>query len=54
MTFSDYQKLEVKEKPLEELNIDTETKRLKELCEITEASHQGAKFRRFFEKKKKN
>ena len=53
MTFSDYQKLEVKEKPLEELNIDTETKRLKELCEITEANHPGAKFRRFFEDMKK-
>ena len=53
ITFSEYQKLEVKEKTLEELNNDIELKRLKELCEITDSNHPGAKFRRLFEDMKK-
>ena len=53
MTFAEYQKLEQKEKTLEELNIDIEIQRLKELCELTDSNHPGAKFRRLFEDMKK-
>ena len=53
MTYTEYQKLEVKEKTLEELNTDIEIKKLKELCEITDSNHPGAKFRRLFEDMKK-
>ena len=49
MTFAEYQKLEQKDKPLEELNKDIELQRLKVLCELTDAHHPGAKFRRLFE-----
>ena len=42
-----------KDKTLEELNYDIEAERLKQLCEITDASHPGSKFRRFFEDMKK-
>ena len=53
MTYTEYQKLEVKEKTLEELNTDIEIKKLKELCEITDSNHPGAKFRRLFEDMRK-
>ena len=53
MKDSDYQKLEPKEKTLEEINGEIESKRLKELFEITEPNHPGAKFRRFFEDMRK-
>ena len=53
MTFSEYQKLEQKDKPLEELNKDIELQRLKDLCELTDSHHPGAKFRRLFEDMKK-
>ena len=53
ITNNDYQKMEPKEKSLEELNNDIEVQKLKELCEITDASHPGAKFRRLFEDMKK-
>mgnify|MGYP003571339524 CR=1 FL=1 len=53
MTFAEYQKLEQKDKPLEELNQDIELQRLKVLCELTDAHHPGAKFRRLFEDMKK-
>ena len=46
--------MEQKEKTLEELNNDIEARRLKELCQITDASHPGSKFRTFFEDMKKN
>ena len=45
--------MEQKDKTLEELNFDIEAQRLKQLCEITDASHPGSKFRRFFEDMKK-
>ena len=45
--------MEQKDKTLEELNYDIEAQRLKQLCEITDASHPGSKFRRFFEDMKK-
>ena len=45
--------MEQKEKTLEELNNDIEARRLKELCQITDASHPGSKFRTFFEDMKK-
>ena len=53
MKDSDYQKLEPKEKTLEEINGEIESKRLKELFEITEPNHPGAKFRRSFEDMRK-
>ena len=53
MTFAEYQKLEQKEKTLEELNIDIEIQRLKELWELTDSNHPGEKFRRLFEDMKK-
>ena len=43
----------MKEKTIEEINTEIESKRLKELCEITEPSHPGSKFRRLFEDMKK-
>ena len=53
ITYSDYQKIEAKEKTLEEMNSETEMNRVKELCEITEANHPGAKFKRLFEDMRK-
>ena len=53
MTDSEYQKIEQKEKTLEEINREIELNRLKELFEITEPNHPGAKFRRFFEDMRK-
>ena len=53
ITYADYQKLEQKEKSLEELNNDIEIQRLKELCQITDSGHPGAKFRRLFEDMRK-
>ena len=53
ITYNEYQKMEQKEKTLEELNNDIEMQKLNELCEITEANHPGAKFRRLFEDMKK-
>lgn len=53
ITYNDYQKIEAKEKTLEEMNSETELNRVKELCEITEANHPGAKFRRLFEDMRK-
>ena len=53
MKESDYQKLEPKEKTFEEINGEIESQRLKELYEITEPNHPGAKFRRFFEDMRK-
>ena len=53
MTDSEYQKIEPKEKTLEEINREIELNRLKELFEITEPNHPGAKFRRFFEDMRK-
>ena len=49
MTEADYQKLENKEKTLDEINNEINSNKLKELIEITEPNHVGAKFRRFFE-----
>ena len=49
MIDADYQKLENKEKTLEEINEEIKKNRLKELIDITEPNHPGAKFRRFFE-----
>ena len=53
MKDSEYQKIEQKEKTLEEINEEIESNRLKELFEITEPNHPGAKFRRFFEDMRK-
>ena len=53
MKDSDYQKLENKDKTLEEINEEIEYNRLKELFDITEPNHPGAKFRRFFEDMRK-
>ena len=53
MNEQDYQKLEQKEKSLEEINKESEIKKLTELFQITEPNHPGAKFRRFFEDMKK-
>ena len=53
MKDSEYQKIERKEKTLEEINEEIESNRLKELFEITEPNHPGAKFRRFFEDMRK-
>ena len=53
MTDSEYQKIIQKEKTLEEINREIELNRLKELFEITEPNHPGAKFRRFFEDMRK-
>ena len=53
LTYNEYQKIEQKDKTLEELNNDIEFKRLKEICEITEVNNPGAKFRRMFEDMKK-
>ena len=53
MSDTDYQKIEQKEKTLEEINREIELNRLKELFEITEPNHPGAKFRRFFEDMRK-
>ena len=53
MKENDYQKMEPKEKTLEEINGEIESNRLKELFEITEPNHPGAKFRRFFEDMRK-
>ena len=49
MTQDDYQKIEAKEKSLDEINEQIECDKLKELLEITDAGHPGAKFSRFFE-----
>ena len=53
MTILEYQKLEQKEKTLDEINKEAETKKLTELFQITEPNHPGAKFRRFFEDMRK-
>ena len=53
MTEADYQKIEQKDKTLEEMNKETELKKLTELFQITEPNHPGAKFRRFFEDMRK-
>ena len=53
MKENDYQKMEPKEKSLDEINRGIESNRLKELFEITEPNHPGAKFRRFFEDMRK-
>ena len=49
MSDSDYQRLEPKEKSLEQINSEIELNKLKELFEMTEPNHPGAKFRRIFE-----
>jgi len=53
LTEADYQKIEQKDKTLEEMNKETELKKLTELFQITEPNHPGAKFRRFFEDMRK-
>ena len=53
MSDSDYQRLEPKEKSLEQINSEIELNKLKELFEMTEPNHPGAKFRRIFEDMRK-
>lgn len=53
LTYNDYLKIEPKEKTLEEMNTDIETQKLKELFEMTDTNHPGAKFKRLFEDMKK-
>jgi hypothetical protein len=45
--------LEQKEKPLEEMNKERYSQKIRELCDIVEANHAGTKFKRMFEDMRK-
>ena len=53
LTQEEYDSLEQKEKSLEEMNQDRNSQKIKELCDIVEANHAGAKFKRMFEDMRK-
>ena len=53
MTQEEYDSLEQKEKSLEEMNQERNSQKIKELCDIVEANHAGAKFKRMFEDMRK-
>ena len=45
--------MEQKEKPLEEMNKERYSQKIRELCDIVEANHAGTKFKRMFEDMRK-
>lgn len=45
--------MEQKDKSLEDLNIERNSKKIQELCDIVEVNHAGAKFKRMFEDMRK-
>ena len=49
----EYDALEQKEKPLEEMNKERYSQKIRELCDIVEANHAGTKFKRMFEDMRK-
>ena len=53
LTQEEYDSLEQKEKSLEEMNQERNSEKIKELCDIVEANHAGAKFKRMFEDMRK-
>ena len=53
LTQEEYDSLEQKEKSLEEMNQERYSQKIKELCDIVEANHAGAKFKRMFEDMRK-
>ena len=53
LTQEEYDSLEQKEKSLEEMNQERKSEKIKELCDIVEANHAGAKFKRMFEDMRK-
>jgi len=53
LTQEEYDSLEQKEKSLEEMNQERNSQKIKELCDIVEANHAGAKFKRMFEDMRK-
>ena len=53
LTQEEYDSLEQKEKSLEEMNQERNSQRIKELCDIVEANHAGAKFKRMFDDMRK-
>ena len=53
LTQEEYDKLENKEKSLEEMNTERNSEKIRELCDIVEANHAGVKFKRMFEDMRK-
>ena len=53
LTQEEYDALEQKEKSLEEMNQERKSQKIRELCDIVEPNHAGAKFKRMFEDMRK-
>ena len=53
MTQEEYDSLDTKDKSLEEMNQERNSQKIRELCDIVEANHAGAKFKRMFEDMRK-